>query len=185
MEQTSKAPMGVRRLLEIWSRIENIVVIIAFTAIVVLLFGDVLMREVIAPLAGWMGIDGVPSGLRSAQQRSLYLLIVAAFVGIGISVAGAGQIVPTIAFKWVPQRLSPLVDRLSYLLSAAIMLIGGWYGWLFVSDSMAYPTTLSGLDWPSWTVQLIIPLGFVSAGLRYVIYAIWPALAPERPEVQE
>lgn len=186
MSDTARpAPQGVSHLLSLWSKLENIVVVIAFTLMIVLMFGDVLMRELVAPLAQALGIDGVPSGLRAAQPRALYLLIVAAFISIGVSVASAAQIVPTLAFNWIPKRLEPLVDRLSYLLSAVIAFIAAWYGWLFVRDSMDYPTTLSGLDWPTWAIQIVIPIGFLSAGGRYLIYAIWPASAPARPEVQE
>jgi TRAP-type C4-dicarboxylate transport system permease small subunit len=176
---------GVARILSRWQRSERALAVLALSLILMLILGDVLMRELVAPLADAFGIQGVPSGVYAAQQRSLYLLVVVAFLGIGLSVATAGQIVPTVAFGWVPKRLEPLIERLSHLVSAAIMFAVCWYGWLFVRDSMEYPTLLSGLNWPAWVVQSVIPLGFLSAGLRYLAFAIWPATAPARPEVQE
>jgi hypothetical protein len=40
-------------------------------------------------------------------------------------------------------------------------------------------------DIPIWPIQLAIPLGFLSAAMRYFFFAIWPALRPLPPEFQE
>jgi hypothetical protein len=36
-----------------------------------------------------------------------------------------------------------------------------------------------------WPFQVAIPAGFLSAALRYFVYAAWPALRPQPPEFQE
>ena len=38
---------------------------------------------------------------------------------------------------------------------------------------------------PVWPIQLAIPLGFLSAAVRYFFFAAWPALRPLPPEFQE
>lgn len=172
-------------VLSIWHKAEKALAVAALTLILVLIFTDVFLREAVAPLANALGIEGLPSGLYGAQKKSVYLLVVAAFLGIGVSVATAGQIVPSVAFNWIPRRIEPLIDRLSHLLSAAVLFAVTWYGYLFILDSMAYPTMVAGLNWPSWIIQIMIPIGFLSAALRYLIFAIWPDTAPERPQVQE
>jgi hypothetical protein len=41
------------------------------------------------------------------------------------------------------------------------------------------------LDWLVWPIQTAIPLGFLSAALRYFVFAIWPGARPKPPEFQE
>jgi len=41
------------------------------------------------------------------------------------------------------------------------------------------------LDWLVWPLQSAIPIGFLSAALRYFVYAAWPAIRPRPPEFQE
>jgi hypothetical protein len=36
------------------------------------------------------------------------------------------------------------------------------------------------LNWPVWPFQLAIPLGFLSAAVRYFFFALWPACGPCR-----
>ena len=41
------------------------------------------------------------------------------------------------------------------------------------------------LDWSVWPIQLAIPIGFLSAAGRYLMYAAWPSIRPQPPEFQE
>lgn len=179
------APVFVVGLLFWWHRIEKALAVTAFSLIAVLIFGDVAARELLGPLGQALGLDIGTSGIYGAQKKALYLLVIGAFLGIGVSVATAGQIVPTLAFGWLPARWSPLVDRLSYLTSALILAAVVWYGVQFVAVSREIGTLVAGLHWPAWQIQAVIPAGFASAALRYLIFAIWPAAAPGRPEFQE
>lgn len=180
-----QAPTAIIGLLNWWHQIEKIVAVIAFSLIAILIFGDVLGRELIGPLGQFMDWDVGTSGIYGAQKKALYLLVIGAFLGIGVSVATAGQIVPTVAFHWLPSTWEPMIDRLSYLLSAAILALIVFYGLQFVTVSKEVGTLVASLNWPAWQIQAVIPMGFASAGLRYLIFAIWPATAPQRPEFQE
>lgn len=180
-----QAPAAIIELLNWWHQIEKIVAVVAFSLIAILIFGDVLGRELIGPLGQFLNLDVGTSGIYGAQKKALYLLVVGAFLGIGVSVATAGQIVPTVAFHWLPASWEPMVDRLSYLLSAVILALIVYYGFLFVSLSKEVGTLVASLNWPAWQIQAVIPIGFASAGLRYLVFAIWPATAPQRPEFQE
>ena len=179
------APDAVIRLLDWWHRIEKLLAVIAFTLIVVLILGDVLGREVIGPVSNALGLEIGSAGVYAAQKKALYLLVIGAFLGIGVSVASAGQIVPTLAFGWVPARWEAMIDRLSYLCSALILAFVVYYAVQFTLVSKDIGILVAGLKWPAWQIQAVIPLGFASAGLRYLIFAIWPASAPKRPEFQE
>lgn len=179
------APAAVTGLLHWWHRIEKSLAVAAFTLIAVLILSDVLAREVLAPLSRMLGLDIGAGGIFGAQKKALYLLVAGAFLGIGVSVATAGQIVPTVAFRWLPSAWEPAVDRLSYLASALLLGVVTFYGIQFVAVSKEIGTLVAGLNWQAWKIQAVIPAGFASAGLRYLVFALWPAAAPDRPEFQE
>ncbi|MGX9349719.1 TRAP transporter small permease [Shimia sp. W99] len=178
-------PMPVTRLLQVWHLLERWVAVIAFTLIGVLIFGDVAGREFIGPVGGALGFDMGSTGIYGARKISLFLLVIGAFAGLGVSVATGTQIVPRVAFKWVPASWGPHVDRIANGLSAAVFLAVAYYGWVFVSASRDIGTVMPGLDVPVWIFQAAIPIGFVSAALRYVIFFIWPGSAPAREEIPE
>jgi hypothetical protein len=50
---------------------------------------------------------------------------------------------------------------------------------------MAADLRAQAFNIPIWPIQLAIPLGFLSAGLRYFIFALWPGVRPVPPEFQE
>jgi TRAP-type C4-dicarboxylate transport system permease small subunit len=178
-------PKSVSRLLSGWHLLERWVAVTAFTLIGVLIFADVAGREFVGPVGTALGFEMGSTGIYGARKLSLFLLVIGAFAGLGVSVTSGTQIVPRIAFNWVPAHWGPGVDRLANLLSGLMFLAVTYYGWVFVSSSREVGTVMPGLDWPVWIIQSAIPLGFASAAVRYFIFAIWPGSAPVREEIPE
>ena len=178
-------PTLILALLDVWHVLERWIAVIAFTLIGALIFADVTGREVVGPVGTLLGFDMGSTGVYGAGKISLFLLVIGAFAGLGISVATGTQIVPRIAFKWVPASWGSHVDRLANLLNGIVFVAVTYYGWVFVSASREIGTVMPGLDTPVWVFQAAIPLGFLSAAIRYFIFAIWPASAPAREEVPE
>ncbi|TMV09928.1 TRAP transporter small permease [Ruegeria sediminis] len=179
------APVAVTRLLNGWHLLERWIAVIAFSLIGGLIFADVVGREVIGPVGKALGFDMGATGIYGAGKIALFMLVIGAFAGLGVSVATGTQIVPRIAFAWVPESWGPPVDRIANALSGVLFLAVAYYGVVFVAASRDIGTVMPGLDWPVWIIQSVIPLGFASAGLRYFIFAIWPATAPAREEAPE
>lgn len=178
-------PTVISRLLFGWHLLERWIAVIAFSLIGALIFADVAGREFVGPLGYALGLDMGSTGIYGARKIALFLLVIGAFAGLGVSVATGTQIVPRIAFRWVPSDWAMSVDRLANLLSGAVFLAVAYYGAVFVNASREIGTVMPGLDWPVWIIQSTIPIGFVSAALRYVIFAVWPETAPHREEVPE
>ncbi|MCE8556560.1 TRAP transporter small permease subunit [Ruegeria pomeroyi] len=178
-------PQPVSMLLSGWHLLERWIAVIAFSMIGVLIFADVAGRELVGPVGTLLGFDMGATGVYGAAKISLILLVVGAFAGLGVSVATGTQIVPRVAFKWLPVSWGPSVDRLSNLIGGLVFVVVAWYGWIFVSASRDIGTVMPGLDTPIWTAQAVIPLGFLSAAIRYFIFTIWPASAPAREELPE
>lgn len=174
------APATVQRLLARWHRAECAVAVSAFALIALLLIGDTFGREFLYPLVTLMGIDIGATGIVGAQKMAVFALVIATYAGIGIATASAAHLVPQVAFGVVPAKWNATVDRVADVLSGLLLLAAAWYGAHFVAGSYATGIRASMLQWPMWPFQLAIPLGFVSAAVRYFCYARWPALRPRR-----
>ncbi|MCV6822930.1 MULTISPECIES: TRAP transporter small permease [Halocynthiibacter] len=178
-------PAPVTKLLSIWHLAEKWIAVVAFTMIGVLIFLDVAGREFVGPVGTALGFEMGSTGLYGAGKMSLFLLVIGAFAGLGVSVATGTQIVPRIAFSWVPASWGANIDRLANLISGAVFAAVTYYGWVFVASSKSIGTVMPGLETPVWIIQCAIPIGFASAAVRYFIFAIWPASAPAREEAVE
>jgi TRAP-type C4-dicarboxylate transport system permease small subunit len=178
-------PERVRRFLDHWHTAECYVAVAAFTLIAALLLADVIGREFIGPVLHKLGIYSGPTGIFASQRLSVYALIVGSFAGVGIATATASHLVPRVGFGWIPERYGPLMDRTADVLTGIVLIGIAWYGMQYVMSSKSTGLRAPVLDWPTWPFQLAIPLGFASAALRYLCYAVWPALRPLPPEFQE
>lgn len=178
------SPSGVAALLRQWHRAECWLAVLAFGFIACILILDVLGRELLGPIFRAMDVKG-PSGVYAAQKLSIYALVIGSFAGVGIATATSSHLLPRIGFKWVPAAFGPTMDRIADVFTGLFMLGVAWYGWVYASSSMAAGLRMQAFDAPIWPVQMAIPLGFLSAGLRYFFYAAWPAERPALPEFQE
>jgi len=175
----------VRRLVELWHRGECWIAVAAFGFIAAILLLDVIGREFVGPLLRLVGLEPGATGIFAAQKLSVFALVIGSFAGIGIATATGSHIVPRFAHGWVPAAWGPAMDRLADVLTGLFLVAVAWFGFKFVGSSFKTGLRAPVLDWPVWPVQLFIPLGFLSAAGRYLLYAVWPALKPQPPEFQE
>lgn len=178
-------PENVRRLIDAWHRVECWVAVLAFGFIAIILVLDVLGREFLGPLLRLLGVEPGATGIFASQKLSIFALVIGSFAGIGIATATGAHIVPAFASGWVPARWQPIYDRAVDLLTGLFLIGVVWFGFKFVGSSFKTDLRAPVLDWPVWPIQLAIPLGFLSAAGRYLIYAAWPLLKPVPPEFQE
>jgi TRAP-type C4-dicarboxylate transport system permease small subunit len=178
-------PAAARQFAELWHKLECWVAVGAFGFIACILLLDVIGREIVGPLFKLLNIDVGPTGVFAAQRLSVYALVIGAFLGIGIATATASHLVPRVLFGLTPPSWAPALDRMADLLTGIFLVGVAYYGLVFVLSSKATDLRAPVLDWSVWPVQMMIPLGFLSAALRYFLYAAWPALRPLPPEFQE
>lgn len=178
-------PPSARRVVESWHKGECWLAVAAFGFIAAILLADVIGREFIGPVLRFVGLDPGATGIFAAQKLSVFALVIGSFAGIGIATATGSHIVPRFAHGWVPAAWGPVMDRLADVLTGLFLIGVAWFGFKFVGSSFKTDLRAPVLDWPVWPVQLFIPLGFLSAAGRYLLYAVWPALKPQPPEFQE
>ena len=167
-----------------WHRAECLVAVAAFGLIAALLILDVAGREVLGPIYKLLDIKRA-TGVYGAQKLSVYALVVGSFCGIGIATATASHLLPRVGFGWIPVAWAPTMDRCADVLTGLFMVGVAYYGWVFVSSTMAAGLRAQAFDLPVWPFQTAIPLGFLSAAVRYFCFAAWPTLRPLPPEFQE
>ena len=185
MPTPSPAPPAIDRLARGWHRVECWVAIVAFSLIAVLLMLDVLGREVLGPLLHAVGLQPGSTGIHGAQRAAVYALVVGSFCGVGIATATSSHLVPRVAFSWLPARWDPAVSRVADAFTGAFLLGVAWYGLQFVMASKEVGMRAPVVGWEVWPFQLAIPAGFLSAAVRYFLFARWPGLKPPPPEFQE
>jgi TRAP-type C4-dicarboxylate transport system permease small subunit len=181
---TPAASTGPRRFVERWHHIECMVAVAAFGLIATLLILDVAGREVLGVVYKWLDIKRA-TGVYGAQKLSVYALVLGSFAGIGIATATGSHLLPRVGFAWIPASWADGMNRLADVITGVFMLGVTYYGFVFIQSTMAAGLRAQAFDLPVWPFQLAIPLGFLSAAVRYFCFAAWPALRPLPPEFQE
>lgn len=183
--QPRPAPPAVTALLRGWHRAECWLSVACFTFIAVVLVIDVLGRELWGPLLRLLGQQAGATGLFGSQKLAIFALVIGSFAGIGIATATGVHLLPRLGFGWVPKAWGPAMDRLADVVTGCFLLGVAWFGVLFVLSSKQSGVLAAVINVSAWPVQAFIPLGFVSAALRYFIFAAWPGARPAPPEFQE
>ncbi|MBX3642722.1 MAG: TRAP transporter small permease [Rubrivivax sp.] len=178
------APAGARRLVDGWHRVECLIAVAAFGFIAVVLILDVAGRELLGPIYKAFDLKGSP-GIFAAQKMCVYALVIGSFCGVGVATATGSHLLPRLGFGWVPAAFGPTMNRIADVVTGLFFCGVAWYGWVYVQSSMQAGLRAQAFDMPIWPIQLAIPVGFLSAGLRYFFFAAWPALRPLPPEFQE
>jgi hypothetical protein len=178
------APAGAQAVVAAWHRIECLIAVAAFGFIAVVLIVDVAGRELLTPIYRIFDIQG-SGGVFAAQKMCVYALVIGSFCGVGVATATGSHLLPRIGFGWVSKEFAPTMDRIADSVTGLFFVGVAWFGWVYVESSMQAGLRAQAFDMPIWPIQLAIPLGFLSAAVRYFFFAAWPALRPLPPEFQE
>ncbi|MCB1419790.1 MAG: TRAP transporter small permease [Notoacmeibacter sp.] len=146
---------------------------VAFVAMTVALSADVIGREVFS------------EGVFGAVRFSLFALILCAMAGFGLATANGAHLRPRFLDFLTERTLRRPAARAGNLLSAIILGTFVYAAWKMVSFSLVIGETDLMLGIPMWPIQMAIPVGFGLSAIRYLIYALYPDLAPEEGVLAE
>jgi len=155
------------------AKAESVVAVTAYTIVAAVLLIDVLGRELFG------------HGLWGAQRFAVYCTIVAAYCGFGLASASGTHLRPRIADHWVPARFDHAMNRLADLVTFTILMTIAYYAFIFAHESYELGSIVPVLDWKVWPMQMVIPIGFTLGAIRYLTFAVFPALRPVPPITQE
>lgn len=154
------------RLLEVISALERVLTIGAFTALVLVVFADVVSRE----LTG--------GGLYWASQVGVWANIIVVMAGFGLASSVGGHLRPRFTDTWLPDRWSATLTTLQHLFMALFCCGIGLLAANVTAESWSLGVVSIDLFMPIWPVQIFLPLAFVAATLRHLVYALVPGTRP-------
>ncbi len=147
-------------------RIEVAVAVTAFAIVAASLLGDV------------MGRDLFGHGIYWASGLATFCTTIAGMLGFTLVVASGGHFRVSFVDKLFPASMDETMKRVADLVSMAICLWIAYESYLYVHQSFLIGMRGVSIDIPTWPIQAIIPYVFASAGVRYLLYALFPPLRP-------
>ena len=150
------------RWLERWERRGCIA---AFTLLALVLFADVLLRELLG------------NGLPWARQTGVYANLVVVLCGMGLATSAGVHLRPRFADRLLPLSWQGTLVRIGFALSAAFLLLFSALALQLVLETRALDETATVLRIPLWPLQALLVLSFASSGVRNFCYCLQPQLA--------
>jgi TRAP-type C4-dicarboxylate transport system permease small subunit len=160
-----------RRFLRALTLLEYMVGGIAFLLITVLLFADVMSREVLG------------NGIYGAQRVAVYCMATAAFVGFALTTHLGGHFRIEGLERLLPRRFDKVLARLADLVSCGLCLFLAYWAARFVAVSFQNDERGVALGIVVWPMQTAMIWMFASSAVRHALFATWPDLKPSAPEV--
>ena len=163
------APASVGTFLTRLRQLEGLLTFAAFAVMVVVVFADVVTREITG------------SGLLWARQVGVYANIFVVMLGFGVASADGAHLRPRFADNWLPKSWGRFLPHLQEALMALFCLAFCILAAGVLAETFALKERSVVLRLVIWPVQAVIPVAFGIAAVRHGLYAIWPVLRP--PEV--
>jgi TRAP-type C4-dicarboxylate transport system permease small subunit len=163
------------RLFALLHWLEDAILVSVLGTMILLGAAQILMRNLLG------------EGLAWGDPLLRVLVLWAALVGAMVAARSDAHIRIDVLHQFLPARLKPWVDAVLRLATAAISFTLAWVSARFVLDEREYGVTAFGGvpgigDVPAWVCELIIPIAFTVLGLRYLLLALRPSLAPAGPD---
>lgn len=135
------------------------------------LCADVLVREVF------------DEGIYGVQKLAVYCCAVAGALGLSIVVHGGGHLRISAVDAIIPEPHRHWVARVGDTLSAAVFLGLAWFAVRFVASTFSFAETDVVLQIPIWPIQVVLPVAFVLAALKFIVHAAFPATKPDEATI--
>ena len=148
-------------------QVERAVAAAAFGVLVIVIFGDVLIRTL------W------GSGLFWARQIGVYANVIVVMFGIGLASAANSHLRPRFADNWLPKSWAPFLAHLGELLMTLFCLTFTLVAFDLVRETFVLDVRSVVLRIIVWPIQGVIPLVFALATFRHGLFTLWPDLRPE------
>lgn len=162
----------VIRVATLWiMRAERIICCAGLALAAAALCADVFSREILG-----QGIYGV-------QKFAVYCCAVAGALGLSVVVHSGGHLRVTAIDALIPQRFLGIVACIGDVISALACLFLAYYAQQFVYNTFRFQEMDTILQIPIWWVQIVLPVAFALAALKYLLHAIDPASKPEESMV--
>lgn len=145
---------------EEWGRtLENVLLVVALAALIVIAGAQILLRNVFSIGIVW------------ADGATRLIVLWLALLGAMAASRDNRHIAINVVDRFLPYALRRAAFVLRHLFTSAICAVLAWYSWVFVRDSREFGDTLLG-DWPAWWFQIVMPIAFGLIAYRYLLRAL-------------
>lgn len=111
-------------------------------------------------------------GINGQVELTQFSLVIMTFAGLGYAVRRARHIAMSAFYDQLRGRPRKVLLICICILSGTLMLFLAWHAWNYVDSIRAMGRTSSALGIPIWMPYLIVPTGFVLAGIQYWLTAL-------------
>lgn len=167
----SRSAAVALRAVTILTRIEAAIAVTALFVTGLALVSDIIAREVFR------------QSLFGSLRVAVYGTAIAALVGFNVCTAANGHMRVTAFDGLVPERWRPLVMQMGDLVSFIICAVFVYFSVHFVWQTYSLGETDVALRIFVWPMQLALPWLFISSGMRYLAFAIFPEIRPREAEL--
>ncbi len=137
--------------------VENTLIVVTLSAMILLAAAQILMRNVGAASLAW------------ADEALRLMVLWIAMVGAVAASREGRHISIDLASRVLPERYRHWISSLVHVFTAGVALIMAWHAWLFVKDAYLFEDQLLG-GLPAWPFQAVLPAAFLLIGYRYCIW---------------
>ncbi len=138
------------------AKIEKIFLVIGVCVMVLVVFFDILLRELF------------DSGFIWAKELAAFLMIWIGFVGASLAAKENKHIVVGIPEKLFPKKVLPYVSLFASVIIFAVTILIAYLGFNYVLETKEFGETSLVLNIPLWIVQIIIPVSLVIIAIRFI-----------------
>ncbi len=150
----------MKRPLEILNKIEEIILVLSLTIMLLITFGNVLSRKIL--LLSWA----------FAEEVTVILFIFSSLIGAAVAAKRGSLIGLTVLYDLVPSKSRRVFFIVNLIASLFFSYIVVFYGVKMVQSEMLSKMTTPVLGVPEWIFGLSIPFGGLILGIRLVEYHI-------------
>jgi len=147
------------------SKLERVLTTLGFIAMTLILFADVVAREL------------THSGLITARQYGVYANIVVVMFGLGIASANDAHLRPRFVDNLISSRFKAATEKLRQATTALFAWACTWLcAWITLESYQLYEVSAL-TNMPIAPFMAVMPCAFTLMAIRHSVYTIWPALA--------
>lgn len=159
-------PGLARGLLRAISGLETFVCFTSFIIGTIALAMDIFGRE-------FLGF-----GIFGAQRLAVYCMAVAGVLGFSYVVSHGGHLRPTVLDGLTPARYDRIAARAADAVSCLLCLLVAYGAFLLVHSTFLIGERDMTLPIHIWPVQSVLVISFVFAAIKFLLFALFPALRP-------
>lgn len=149
----------VHRLEAFGRLVENALLVVILTGMILLAFGQILLRNVF------------DTGFVWSDELLRLMVLWLAMVGAVAASRENKQIKIDVLSRFLPARAQLVSQALTALFASGVCGIIAWHAFRFVAESREFGDVLF-VSTPAWYFQAILPIGFALIAYRYALRTI-------------